>query len=96
MGKKSRIRQQREKKELEKEVAYRKDLEHQSNSEKGNLRRAFRETDCECSENLDYGQLGQEALLRRETKYGWEETKTQEKRNLYAGVKIRLPPKQRR
>ena len=44
MGKKSRIRQQRERKELEKEVAYQKDLEYQSNSEKGNLKRAFLET----------------------------------------------------
>ena len=95
MGKKSRIRQQREKKELEKEVAYRKDLEHQSNSEKGNLKRAFLETDCECPDNLDYEQIGNEALLRRETKYGWEETKTQERRNLYAGVRGRLTPKRR-
>ena len=95
MGKKSRIRQQRERKELEKEVAYQKDLEYQSNSEKGNLKRAFLETDCECPENLDYEQLGKEALLRRETKYGWQETKTQEKRNLYAGVRVRLTPKRR-
>ena len=94
MGKKSRIRKQREKKEFEKEVAYQKDLELQSNSETGNLRRAFLETDCECPENLDYGQLGQEALLRRETKYGWQETKIQEKRNLYS-KQIRLAPKRR-
>ena len=90
MGKKSRLRQQRERKELEKEVAYQKDLEYQSNSEKGNLKRAFLETDCECPDNLDYEQIGNEALLRRETKYGWEETKTQERRNLYAGVRVRL------
>ena len=95
MGKKSRLRQQREKKELEKEVAYQKDLEYQSNSEKGNLKRAFLETDCECPENLDYEQIGNEALLRRETKLGWEETKTQERRNLYAGVRVRLTPKRR-
>ena len=95
MGKKSRLRQQRERKELEKEVAYQKDLEYQSNSEKGNLKRAFLETDCECPENLDYEQIGNEALLRRETKLGWEETKTQEKRNLYAGVRVRLTPKRR-
>ena len=95
MGKKSRIRQQRERKELEKEVAYQKDLEYQSNSEKGNLKRAFLETDCECPENLDYEQIGNEALLRRETKLGWEETKTQERRNLYAGVRVRLTPKRR-
>ena len=95
MGKKSRLRQQRERKELEKEVAYQKDLEYQSNSEKGNLKRAFLETDCECPENLDYEQIGNEALLRRETKLGWEETKTQERRNLYAGVRVRLTPKRR-
>ena len=95
MGKKSRLRQQRERKELEKEVAYQKDLEYQSNLEKGNLKRAFLETDCECPENLDYEQIGNEALLRRETKYGWEETKTQERRNLYAGVRVRLTPKRR-
>ena len=95
MGKKSRLRQQRERKELEKEVAYQKDLEYQSNSEKGNLKRAFLETDCECPNNLDYEQIGNEALLRRETKYGWEETKTQERRNLYAGVRVRLTPKRR-
>ena len=96
MGKKSRLRQQRERKELEKEVAYQKDLEYQSNSEKGNLKRAFLETDCECPDNLDYEQIGNEALLRRETKLGWEETKTQERRNLYAGVKVRLTPNKRR
>ena len=95
MGKKSRLRQQRERKELEKEVAYQKDLEYQSNSEKRNLKRAFLETDCECPDNLDYEQIGNEALLRRETKYGWEETKTQERRNLYAGVRVRLTPKRR-
>ena len=93
MGKKSRLRRQREKKESEKEVAYQKDLELQSNSETRNLRRAFLETSCECPENLDYEQLGQEAL-RRETKYGWEENKNQEKRNLYS-KQIRLALKRR-
>ena len=77
MGKKSRLRRQREKKESEKEVAYQKDLELQSNSETRNLRRAIRETDCECPEDIDYEQVGQEAS-KRDTKYGWEET-----RNLY-------------
>ena len=77
MGKKSRLRRQREKKESEKEAAHQKDLELQSNSETGNLRQAIRETDCECLEDIDYEQLGKEAT-RRDTKYSWEET-----RNLY-------------
>ena len=88
MGKKSRLRREREKKESEKEVAYQKDLELQSNSETRNLRRAFLETGCECPEDIDYEQVGQEAL-RRETKYGWEEKRNLEKRNLYGRLALK-------